>query len=129
MTQELLKDIHVEIAKEIESNSKITLFFHVKPDGDALGSTLGFATFLKQRFPEKQIYISGLNLLEEFYFSDVFDSNEKKIILTDEMIKGSLGIVCDTSNVARIFNNKTNLCSKIIRIDHHPRVEEFGDII
>ena len=45
----------------IEQHSTIVLFRHVFPDMDALGSQLGFSLWLKNRYPQKQIYCLGQN--------------------------------------------------------------------
>ena len=37
----------------------ITLYRHTSPDCDALGSQWGLASWLKHRFPSKQIYVLG----------------------------------------------------------------------
>ena len=44
-----------QILAEAENAARILLMCHANPDGDALGSLLGFAVILHERFPEKDV--------------------------------------------------------------------------
>ena len=51
----------------------------------------------------------------------------KNSVDTDTISK-SLAIVLDTANTARIDNDTYKLAAKVIKIDHHPNIDPFGDI-
>ena len=42
------------ILDKIKEYDKILIFRHFRPDGDAIGSTKGFAEILKNTYPEKK---------------------------------------------------------------------------
>ena len=47
------------ILEKIKEYDKILIFRHFRPDGDAIGSTKGFAEILKNTYPEKKIYLQN----------------------------------------------------------------------
>jgi phosphoesterase RecJ-like protein len=49
------------IVKLIKKYDNIALFFHEKPDFDALGSVCALKTFINNKYPEKDVHIIGLN--------------------------------------------------------------------
>ena len=61
-----------QILSAIESHSMITIFRHGHPDHDALGSQFGLASWLKENYPEKQIYCLGQERMHNdlYPFSD-----------------------------------------------------------
>ncbi len=109
------------ILYKIKEYDKIILFRHFRPDGDAVGSTKGFAEILKATYPEKKI------LLQNSDFSDylAFLGGEDEPI-ADEEYKDALGIVIDTATTSRISNKKYALCRELVKIDHHIPVESYG---
>lgn len=46
----------------------------------------------------------------------------------DEAYQGALVIVCDTANQARIDDQRYKDGDLLIKIDHHPEVDRYGDI-
>ena len=48
-------------------------------------------------------------------------------VVDDEVVASSLAIVLDTSNAARIDDDRYQLAKKSIRIDHHVQVETICD--
>ena len=53
-----------KILDKIKEYDKILIFRHFRPDGDAVGSTRGFAEILKLTFPEKKIYLQNADFSE-----------------------------------------------------------------
>lgn len=111
------------ILEKIKEYDRIVIFRHLRPDGDAVGSTKGLQAILKLSFPEKEIYLNNCD------FSDYvsFLGNEDEPI-ADELLKDALGIVIDTATSARISNPKYSLCRELIKIDHHIATESYADI-
>jgi phosphoesterase RecJ-like protein len=114
------------IIKAIEKNKNISIFFHVDPDFDALGSSYGLRSYLKQKYPGKNIMIIGLDFLDEKTFNDIF--KYKGELTRPEFIEKSLGIVLDTANEERIFTSLNSKCKELIKIDHHPEDKPYGDL-
>ena len=51
------ESIKNEILSKIESYKKIIVSRHVRPDGDAIGSTKGLVRLLRDTYPDKSIYL------------------------------------------------------------------------
>lgn len=115
------------IIKKIQEYENISLFFHERPDFDALGSCFAVREFIYDNFSNKVVKIIGLDTLSELYGSGLFkfDSNLNKA--SNEFISSSLGIISDTANTARVYSRKNTLCKETIRVDHHPQTEVFAD--
>jgi phosphoesterase RecJ-like protein len=111
-----------EIIKTISLYDTIIIHRHVRPDPDAYGSQCGLAELLKQSYPEKTIYVAGVPepSLSFLYPMDAIE---------DEMYKGALVIVCDTANQARICDSRYDQGDKLIKIDHHPNEDPYGDLL
>lgn len=111
---------HLIISKIMEYD-KIIIHRHVNPDLDALGSQGGLQKIIKETFPEKTVYVVG----EE---TDGLNFLIRMDNIVDEEYKGSLVIVCDTANTERISDGRYNQGDYIIKIDHHPDTESYGDM-
>ncbi|OES44149.1 DHH family phosphoesterase [Domibacillus iocasae] len=110
------------IIDKIKQYDTIILHRHVRPDPDAYGSQGGLAEIIKATFPEKTVYTVG----EEeptLYFMRRLDQIE------DSVYENALVIVCDTANQARICDQRYKLGKEIIKIDHHPNEDPYGDLL
>ena len=109
--------------KSIEEFDRIAIFRHEKPDLDALGSQMGLYHFIKDNFPKKEVIYIG---------DDVVGLSERcfpKMMKVDEswFDKKFLAIILDLSNLDRLAGVASK-ATKVVKIDHHPLVEHFGDI-
>ncbi|MBM6617476.1 DHH family phosphoesterase [Bacillus suaedaesalsae] len=111
-----------QILEAIERFDTIIIHRHVRPDPDAYGSQVGLAEILKESYPKKSIYVVGKEE-ESLSFLKTMDT------VTDDMYEGALVIVCDTANKERICDNRYHLGSLLIKIDHHPNEDPYGDIL
>ena len=111
-----------EILQEIERYETIIIHRHVRPDPDAYGSQCGLGEILKTSFPEKSIFLVGKEE-ESLNYLKRLDT------ISDETYKGALVIVCDTANQARICDQRYSLGDKLIKIDHHPNEDKYGDLL
>ncbi|MED4203080.1 bifunctional oligoribonuclease/PAP phosphatase NrnA [Neobacillus mesonae] len=111
-----------KILETIKQYETIIVHRHVRPDPDAYGSQGGLVEILKESFPEKQIYAVGQDepTLQYMRMLDV---------IADEVYKGALVIVCDTANKERICDTRYTLGDKLIKIDHHPNEDPYGDLL
>lgn len=110
-----------EIIEAIKTYNKIIIHRHVRPDPDALGSQGGLMEMIKESFPEKMVSIVGE---EEPSLSFLVTMDSVK----DDAYADALVIICDTANTARIDDKRYRLGAKLIKIDHHPEVDKYGDI-
>lgn len=111
-----------EIFEAVKSYDTIIIHRHVRPDPDAYGSQGGLAEILKTSFPDKQIYAVGEH-------DPSLDYLRQPDVIADEMYEGALVIVCDTANEERICDSRYHLGDKLIKIDHHPNEDPYGDIL
>lgn len=111
-----------KVIQSIKKFDRIIIHRHVRPDPDAYGSQAGLKEMIKSSFPEKEVFIVGeedpaLHFLVRM--DDVSDS-----LYTDALV-----IVCDTANTERISDERYTLGKKVIKIDHHPNNDPYGDIL
>ncbi|MDM5315580.1 bifunctional oligoribonuclease/PAP phosphatase NrnA [Fictibacillus sp. b24] len=111
-----------EILQKIEQYEKIIIHRHVRPDPDALGSQGGLASIIKASYPHKEVYSVGEEE-EGLAFLNRMDGIE------DDVYQGALVIICDTANSPRISDNRYSLGDLVIKIDHHPNEDPYGDLI
>ena len=112
-----------QMLNEIKKYDTIILHRHSKPDGDAMGSQIGFKHILKENFPEKQIYMVGDDAR---YFSFMEDSIMDEI--PDSTYEGALAIVLDCGSSHLISDDRYKLAEKTIRFDHHIFCENICDL-
>ncbi|WP_203333214.1 DHH family phosphoesterase [Planococcus beigongshangi] len=111
-----------QIIDTINQFETIIIHRHVRPDPDAYGSQLGLKYILQHNFPEKRILAAGEHDLT-MDFLGVPDE------VKDEDFDGALVIVTDTANTERVDDQRYSGGAKIIKIDHHPNDDAYGDII
>ena len=111
-----------KIVETIKKYETIIIHRHVRPDPDAYGSQCGLAEVLKESFPKKNVYVVGKEE-ESLHYLRRLDT------IHDETYQGALVIICDTANEERICDNRYSLAETIIKIDHHPNEDPYGDIV
>ena len=118
------KELELMLSK-IKEYDRIIIFRHTSPDFDAYGTQFGMYYFLKENFPEKEIYTLGTTNAPVGV--NLYPDND---ILSDEFLKEKpfLTIVVDTGNTKRISDERYAWGDYIIKIDHHPNVEPYGDL-
>lgn len=111
------------ILDKITSYDKIIITRHVRPDGDAIGSSKGLAAMLRLSFPDKKIYVQTDDDSEYLAFLGADDAP-----VADEEYTDALMIVVDTATVDRISNARYGKAKEVIKIDHHIDIKPYGDI-
>ncbi|KRM59210.1 DHH family phosphoesterase [Secundilactobacillus malefermentans] len=110
------------ILEAIKKYDTIIIHRHQRPDPDAIGSQLGLATILKANFPNKRILSAGKSY-------PGFDWMGKSDEIADDDYKNALVIVTDTANQPRVDDDRYDKGKMMIKIDHHPNEDKFGDIM
>lgn len=110
------------IFNKIKEYNRILLFRHIRPDGDAVGSTKGLAAIIKATWPEKEVFH-----VNEDYASYLEFMGPENDPVPEEKFEGALGIVLDTGDISRTSSNKHSLCKELIKIDHHINRVQYGD--
>ncbi|WP_213336287.1 DHH family phosphoesterase [Enterococcus casseliflavus] len=114
--------VQEEILATIKAFDRIIIHRHQRPDPDALGSQVGLAEILRASFPKKEIYqvggpVEGLDYLALMQ------------TIPDDFYKGALVIVTDTANAPRVSDQRYDQGAKLIKIDHHPNDEPYGELV
>lgn len=114
--------ITTEILAMIKKYERIIIHRHQRPDPDAIGSQCGLAEILRANFPEKEIYQVG-GPVEGLDYLAAMDE------ISDDLYTGALVIVTDTANAPRISDKRYESGAKLIKIDHHPNDDPYGDLL
>jgi len=117
MDKTVLQDMYATI-KDFE---KVIIFPHKRPDGDCIGTSFGLKDIIQTTWPNKEVHVAG----ESSDFTSFIGVPEQ---LEDTDFDGALAIAVDTANKDRLADQRYTRCDKIIKIDHHVKVEDFGDI-
>ncbi len=112
-----------EILDHLRAANTIIISRHVRPDGDAVGSSLGLAEILRVSFPEKRIFADN----EDFYESLAYLGSEGDRP-TDADYAGATVVTVDCATSDRISNRRFSMGKELIKIDHHANVEPYGDL-
>lgn len=116
-----MNNIYKQIYKEIKKYDTIVIARHIGADPDALGSQFALKEIILSLFPDKKVYAVG-NPASRFKF---FGSNDK---IDDVNTTKGLCIVLDTPDIKRIDGANINNFESVIKIDHHPFIEKYGNI-
>ena len=113
--------IQHQILQKIKEYKTIIIHRHVNPDPDALGSQVGLQKLLQLNFPEKTVKVTGYDEPSLTWLAQMDD-------VSDQDYENSLVIVCDTANTARIDDKRYPNGYFLIKIDHHPNDDVYGDL-
>lgn len=116
-----MANVYRQIYKEIKKHELIVIARHIGADPDALGSEFAFKSLILNKFPKKRVYAIG-NPSNRFKFMGELDR------LDDVDVSNALLIVLDTPDLKRIDGARVSDYKTVIKIDHHPIVDSFGDI-
>lgn len=110
------------ILEKIKAYDTIIIHRHQRPDPDAIGSQVGLKEILKTNFPDKKVLVTGVN---EPTLSWIAEMDK----VTDQDYEGALVIVTDTANTPRIDDDRFDKGDFLIKIDHHPNDDAYGDLL
>ncbi|KAF0424805.1 bifunctional oligoribonuclease/PAP phosphatase NrnA [Pediococcus acidilactici] len=115
-------DTQEEILAQIKKYNRIVIHRHQRPDPDAIGSQVGLAKILQASFPHKQIKVVGKQIDGLSWLGQMDE-------VDNEFFDDALVIVIDTANAPRIDDRRFDQGAYLIKIDHHPNDEPFGDLM
>ena len=111
-----------QIIDTIASYETIVIHRHVRPDPDAYGSQIGLKELLLANYPEKKVYAVG-----EHDASLSFLAMPDQV--ADDVYADALVIVTDTANTERVDDQRYTKGKMVIKIDHHPNDDSYGDLL
>ena len=109
------------ILAKIKAYDTIIIQRHMKPDPDALGSQVGLKEMITSNFPQKTVKVTGYNEPSLSWLAQMDD-------VSDKDYEGALVIVVDTANRPRIDDQRYLNGNFLIKIDHHPDEDHYGDL-
>lgn len=109
------------ILAKIKAYDTIIIHRHMKPDPDALGSQVGLKEMITSNFPQKTVKVTGYNEPSLSWLAQMND-------VSDKDYEGALVIVVDTANRPRIDDQRYLNGNFLIKIDHHPNEDHYGDL-
>ncbi|MFM1544916.1 bifunctional oligoribonuclease/PAP phosphatase NrnA [Streptococcus mutans] len=109
------------ILAKIKAYDTIIIHRHMKPDPDALGSQVGLKEVITSNFPQKTVKVTGYNEPSLSWLAQMDD-------VSDKDYEGALVIVVDTANRPRIDDQRYLNGNFLIKIDHHPDEDHYGDL-
>ena len=107
----------IDIDQIVENKQSIALSTHIRPDGDAFGSSLGLYSYLKKKYPEKK---TDIYMIEPNPLFDYLPGYEE--ILTEPSEESyDLFVALDMGDKERLGKNKILLenAKEAACIDHH----------
>lgn len=110
-----------KIIDAIQQYDTIILHRHVRPDEDAYGSQMGLQAIIEENFPNKKVLTTGQH-------DDALTYLGYPQQVEDSLFEGALVIVTDTANQERIDDQRYTTGAALIKIDHHPNDDAYGDI-
>ena len=112
-----------EVLQAVEAYDTIIIHRHNRPDGDAMGSQIGFKNLILENFPHKQVFIVGD---QPGFFGFMEGSVMDEI--PDSTYNGALAIVLDCGAAHLISDDRYTLAEKTVRLDHHIFTGKIADI-
>ena len=108
-----------KIFREIKKYDTIVIVRHIGVDPDALSSQLALRDAILLTFPHKKVLAIGSGT-SRFTYIGKLDKMEE--------VSNALLIVLDTPDKKRIDGVNIDDYSFVIKIDHHPFIEKFGNL-
>lgn len=110
-----------KIAKKIKQYDTIVIARHIGPDPDAICSQLALRDSIRLTYSSKKVFAVGVGV-SKFKKYGSLDKIENKTL------KNALLITLDVPNFYRVDGIEELNPKEIIKIDHHPMEEVFGEI-
>ena len=114
-----------KIIKEIKKYDDIFIVRHIGADPDALCSQHALKHLILDNFKNKNVYITGM-MSSKFRWLGKNDRLEDEELY--EKAKNALLIVVDTPDIKRIDSIDISNFKSVIKMDHHPLVDDFGGL-
>ncbi|MEG0822890.1 MAG: bifunctional oligoribonuclease/PAP phosphatase NrnA [Erysipelotrichaceae bacterium] len=105
----------------IEAYENITIYRHIHPDSDALGSQFALKEYILNKYPNKHVYALGNEMA---YDDSCFPKGDQ---CDEAIIASSLAIILDCGNAARIDDYRYLKAMDSFKIDHHPNIENYAN--
>lgn len=113
-----------KVLKAIKKYDNIIVLRHEVPDFDASGSQFGLVQWIKDNFPSKNVYALGKS--HKYFSPSLYPCCDENVVINDKYLL----IIVDVANIPRVDGKEfVEKADFIIKIDHHPLCDSYGDII
>ncbi len=126
-----------ELQELVASSSKVIIFCHTNADGDSLGSSLGWAGYLKQQ--GKEVTVIAPDQYPDFLHwlpgqQDIIRYDKHKEKVQDLLKEADLACFLDLNTISRVGDElaaevTNGYHGRKILIDHHLRPDVPADIV
>ncbi|MFT5905246.1 MAG: phosphoesterase RecJ-like protein [Cryomorphaceae bacterium] len=116
-----------EIIAVVNQYQRFVILSHIRPDGDAIGSTIALGSTLEE-MGKDVTYINEDGVPESLVFLPGSDKVQKP---TDEVLDIEVAIAVDCANKPRLGENALKMAANAklwINIDHHKSNPGYGDL-
>lgn len=118
-----MNKLYKQVLKQIKKYDTIVVLRHEVPDFDASGSQFGLVTWIKDNFPNKKVY--ALGKAHKYFSPSLYPLTDSGVELNEKYLL----IIVDVANRPRVDGKEyIENADYIIKIDHHPLCDEFGDV-
>lgn len=131
--ERLTTKVSNQVAQAVLATGNIVLATHIRPDGDALGSLLGFANILKGMGKRVMCYLEEpvSDLYSFLPVSDKVETDLTRVLaFVRECGADVMGICLDCGDLERLGKSGSELkkIHPFLVIDHHQGNNGFGDL-
>lgn len=113
--------IYKKIYKKIKQYDKIITVRHIGPDPDAVASQIALRDSIRLTFPDKKVYAIGNSVSKFRKYGELDKVNPSEL-------DDCLVIALDVPNLYRVDGISDIKYKEMIKIDHHPYEDKFGDV-
>ena len=117
----ITRNIYKDIYKKIKEYDTIVVLRHVSPDPDAVASQIALRDSIKLTFPKKKVYALGASVSRFKKYGSMDKVNY------DELTN-CLVVALDVPNLSRVDGLEYVKYKEMIKIDHHPFEDKFGEV-
>lgn len=119
-----MKKLYKKVLKAIQKYDNIVVLRHEVPDFDASGSQFGLIQWIKDNYPEKKVYAIGKS--HKFFSPSLYPLCDENISIEGKYLL----IIVDVANIPRVDGKEyVENADYIVKIDHHPLCDDYGDVI
>ncbi|MEG0799440.1 MAG: bifunctional oligoribonuclease/PAP phosphatase NrnA [Bacilli bacterium] len=116
-----MNGIYKQVYAKIKKFKTIYIARHIGPDPDAFSSQIALRDSIRLTFPNKEVYALGASVAKFKYIGKL--DKVENIDTTNSLV-----ITTDVPDLQRVDGIDILKCPNVIKIDHHPFVDDFGGI-
>lgn len=117
----------MKLNDKLQNAASVAITGHVRPDGDCIGSTLGFYNYIRDNFPKIEVDLYLQEPGTEFSYLKNIDMVKTQIGDTNKMYDLFFVFDCGATDRFEPFRELLNMTKYTVCIDHHVTNDGFAD--